>query len=133
MLRYKGLERSKILSDDLWRNRLHTGAKNLAHARYMEPTCQSIGQLHLIDCNDGASMLTRKGGSKNVGAKNGETKNTGATAAGREDGHLKNVGSITAGPTTSVSKDGGPKDSYVFMVIWDRLRARLEVRQTQLT
>lgn len=39
------LDRSKVLSEELWMERLHTGYNELAHARYMRPVCRSIGKV----------------------------------------------------------------------------------------
>lgn len=40
------LDRDDILSEQLWRCRLHTGFEDFAHARYMKPLCEQIGKYY---------------------------------------------------------------------------------------
>jgi hypothetical protein len=42
----KALDRDDILGEQLWRERLHTGVRGFAHARYMKPLCERIGKSH---------------------------------------------------------------------------------------
>ena len=67
MLRYgryhEKLDRDHILSEQLWREHLHTGIKNFANARCMKPLCRQIGKsrgyLGLTKTDDGRRIWGR--------------------------------------------------------------------------
>lgn len=44
---YKSPKRDLVLRDELWMERLHKGAQNSPHARFMRPVCQEIGNLSI--------------------------------------------------------------------------------------
>ncbi|KAI2478921.1 hypothetical protein Ptr902_09887 [Pyrenophora tritici-repentis] len=48
-LRCKTLDRDQILTEQLWRERLHSGIGNFPHARYMKLLCRQIGKTNKTD------------------------------------------------------------------------------------